>query len=306
MQKNVLITGGTGFVGKNLTALLISHGFSVSLLTRTIPKETDGFSYFKWDVDAQTIDDAALLQANYVIHLAGENIGAKRWSSSRKEAILNSRTQSTQLLYSSLKKNNKKLDAFVSASAVGLYGAITNPLTCIESTRPGDDFLGTVCQKWESSTQCIANLGIRTTQIRTGLVLGKGEGVLQKRVPLFRFGLGSALGSGKQYMPWIHIDDLCEIYLHAIQNSEIQGSYNAAVNDGATNEIFSKTLAKIFGYTLWMPNVPAFMLRLFLGERAELVLTGRKISSEKIEKTGFKFEFSNLETALRNCLSKSF
>ena len=303
MNKNVLITGGTGFVGKNLTALLLSHGFSVSLLSRNIPKETDGFSYFKWDVATNTIDENALLQANYIIHLAGENIGEKRWTPTHKKAILDSREQSTQLLYSALIKTNKKPEAFISASAVGIYGAYIDEITCTENTEPANDFLGTVCQKWESSTKPIANLGVRTVQIRTGLVLGKGEGVLKKIVPLFRLRLGSALGSGKQYMPWIHIDDLCEIYLHAIMNSEIRGAYNAAVNVNTTNTVFSKTLAKIFKYKIWLPNVPAFVLRLFLGERANLVVTGRKISSEKIQKTGFHFEFTDLETALRNCLS---
>lgn len=282
----------------------MSHGFSVSLLTRTIPNETDGFSYYKWNVNTNTIDENAVIQADYIIHLAGENIGDKPWTSTRKKAIVASREQSTQLLYSTLLKTNKKPNAFISASAVGIYGAQTNPITCTEDTLPGEDFLATVCLKWESSTQLIANLGIRTVQIRTGLVLGKGEGLLRKMAPLFRLRLGSALGSGRQYMPWIHIDDLCEIYLHAVMNSEIKGAYNAAINDGTSNNIFSATLAKVFKFKIWLPNVPAFLLRLVLGERSVLVLTGRKISSEKIIKTGFKFEFSNLETALQNCFSK--
>jgi uncharacterized protein (TIGR01777 family) len=205
-------------------------------------------------------------------------------------------------LYACLQKNNKQLDAFISASGVGIYGAITDELVCSETTPAASDFLGTVCQKWESATVPIHDLGIRTVQIRTGLVLGKGEGVLQQLVPLFKYKLGSAIGSGKQYMPWIHIDDLCRIYLAAITNLEMQGPYNAAVNDGTTNASFSATLAKVLGYRIWLPNVPAFVLQLALGQMAQLVLKGRRVASDKIEKTGFQFQFTNLEKALKDCL----
>lgn len=302
MKKNVLLTGGTGFIGKKLAKLLLENGFSVSILSRSVKNNSDAISYFQWDVDAGTIDEQAILNADYVIHLAGENIGAKRWTTARKKAILDSREKSTALLYACLQKNNKQLDAFVSASGVGIYGAINDEVICTESTPAASDFLGTVCQKWESATNPIHDLGIRTVQIRTGLVLGKGDGVLQQLVPLFKYKFGSAIGSGKQYMPWIHIDDLCRIYLAAITNSEMQGPYNAAINDGTNNTIFSTTLAKIFGYTIWLPNVPAFVLQLALGEMAQLILKGRRISSDKIEKTGFQFQFTDLEKALRNCI----
>nr|WP_314865835.1 TIGR01777 family oxidoreductase [uncultured Flavobacterium sp.] len=303
MKKNVVLTGGTGFIGKKLTQLLLENGFSVSILSRTAKKNLEGISYFQWDVDAGTIDEQAIVNADYVIHLAGENIGAKRWTTARKKAILDSREKSTQLLYACLQKNNKQLEAFISASGVGIYGAITDELVCTELTPAASDFLGTVCQKWESATVPIRDLGIRTVQIRTALVLGKGDGVLQQLLPLFRYKLGSAIGSGKQYMPWIHIDDLCRIYLAAITNSEMQGPYNAAVNDSTTNTVFSNTLAKVIGYTIWMPNVPAFVLQLALGQIAQLVLKGRRVASDKIEKTGFQFRFTNLEKALKDCLS---
>ena len=302
MKKNVVLTGGTGFIGKKLTKLLLENGFSVSILSRSFKENSEGISYFQWNVDAGTIDEQAILNADYVIHLAGENIGAKRWSLNRKKTILDSRVKSTKLLYTCLKFNNKKLDAFISASGVGIYGAVTDEQLCSETTPAANDFLGTVCQQWEAATNPIHDLGIRTVQIRTGLVLGKGDGVLQQLVPLFKFKFGSAIGSGKQYMPWIHIDDLCQIYLKAILDSAMQGPFNAAVNDKTTNTIFSKTLAKVFGYTIWLPNVPAFMLRLVLGEMAQLVLKGRKVASDKIEKAGFQFQYTDLEKALRNCL----
>jgi uncharacterized protein (TIGR01777 family) len=304
MEKNVVVTGGTGFVGKKLTQLLLENGYSVTILSRTAKINSGRVSYLQWNVEAGTIDEQAIIQADYIIHLAGENIGAKRWTRNRKKAILDSREQSTQLLYATLQKHNKQLDAFISASGVGIYGAITDDVLCSESTPVANDFLGTVCQKWESAATPIANLGIRTVQIRTGLVLGKGDGVLQQLVPLFKFRLGSAIGSGKQFMPWIHIDDLCRIYLEAIINSDMKGPYNAAINDGTTNSIFSKTLASILGYSIWLPNVPAFLLRIVLGEMAQLVLTGRRVTSKKIEAIGFKFGFTQLNLALKNCLGK--
>ena len=302
MKKNVVLTGGTGFIGKKLTRLLLENGFSVSVLSRSVKENSEGISYYKWDVDAGTIDEQAILNADYVIHLAGENIGAKRWTVNRKKAILDSREKSTQLLFSCLHKHNKQLKAFVSASGVGIYGAITDEVICSETTPAASDFLGTVCQKWEAATNPIRDLGIRTVQIRTGLVLGKGDGVLQQLIPLFKYKLGSAIGSGKQYMPWIHIDDLCRIYLASMLNSEMQGPYNAAINDSTNNTIFSSALAKVFGYTIWLPNVPAFVLQLVLGEMAQLVLKGRRINSEAIEKTGFQFQFTDLEKALRDCI----
>jgi len=304
MKKNVLISGGSGFIGRNLTTLLLAKGYSVSILSRSEKQNKGDVFYYKWDVAKQTIDDEAILKADYIIHLAGENIAEKRWTAKRKAAIIDSREKSTQLLYSILKKHYKKLDAFVSASAVGIYGAVNGEEICTEDMKPANDFLGYTCQKWEDSIDFIENLNIRTVKIRTGLVLGKNDGFLKKLIPLFKYRLGSALGSGKQYMPWIHVDDLCAIYLQAISDASMEGPYNAAICDNTTNTLFSKTLARVFGYSIWLPNVPAFVLKLVMGEMAKIVLTGRRVSSDKIEQTGFKFKFNNLEEALRNCLTK--
>ncbi|MFV8374087.1 TIGR01777 family oxidoreductase [Flavobacterium sp. LB1P71] len=304
MKKNILISGGSGFIGRHLTDLLIEKGFSVSILSRSDKKNTTDISYFKWDVSNQTIDEAAVLNADYIIHLAGENIAEKRWTAKRKLAIIESREKSTQLIYSVLKKNNKKLDAFVSASAVGIYGAVNGEEICTEETPLAHDFLGVTCQKWENAIDFIENLHIRTVKIRTGLVLGKNDGFLKKLVPIFKYRLGSVLGSGKQYMPWIHVDDLCNVYLEAVVNEEMNGPYNAAINDNTNNAIFSKTLARVLGYAIWLPNVPEFVLKLALGEMSKIVLYGRRVSSEKLEKLGFQFKYKNLEEALRNCLTK--
>jgi len=304
MKKNVLISGGTGFIGKHLTDLLIGKGYTVSILSRSQKQNTANVFYYKWDVSAGFIEEDAVLKADYIVHLAGENIAEKRWTNVRKEAIVQSREQSIKLIYSVLKKNNKKLDAFVSASGIGIYGAINGPEICSEDTAPANDFLGTTCQKWEAAADTIADFGIRVVKIRTGLVLGKDDGFLKKLTPIFKFRLGSALGTGKQYMPWIHVDDLCGIYLEAINNSNMAGPYNAAVNDNTTNAVFSKTLAEIYGYSVWLPNVPAFLIKMAMGEVAQIILTGRRVSSLKIQESGFKFQFTTLKTALRDCLGK--
>lgn len=304
MEKNVLISGGSGFIGKHLTQLLIERGYSVSILSRSERQNTSEISYYKWDVPTQFIEEDAVLKADYVIHLAGENIAEKRWTQKRKEAIINSREQSTQLIYSVLKKHNKKLEAFISASAIGIYGAVNGEEICTEDSPLANDFLGSTCQKWEEGLDFIEYLHIRTVKIRTGLVLGREDGFLKKLIPIFKWRLGAALGSGKQYMPWIHVYDLCNIYFQAVVDPTMIGPYNAAINDNTNNTIFSKTVAKVFGYKIWLPNVPAFILKIAMGEMAKIVLTGRRVSSEKIEKTGFHFKFKNLEEALKDCLSK--
>ena len=302
MKKNVLITGGTGFIGKHLTELLVKNGFSVSILSRNEEQNKADVFYYKWDVSNNFIEETAVISADYVIHLAGENIADKRWTAKRKEQIVQSREQSIGLIYSVLEKSNKKLEAFISASGIGIYGAINGELICTENTLPASDFLGITCQKWEAATTKISNLGIRTVQIRTGLVLGKDDGFLKKLTPVFKYRLGSALGSGKQYMPWIHIDDLCSIYLEAINNTLMTGAYNSASTDNTTNTIFSKTLAKIYGYSIWLPNVPAFLLKMAMGEMAQIIMTGRRVSSEKMEKLGFQFRYKKLEEALKDCV----
>lgn len=302
MAKNILLTGGTGFVGKNITDLLVANGFSVSVLSRSDQKNAPSISYYKWDLNRNYIDEEAILKADYIIHLAGEGIVEKRWTEKRKKDILESRVKPVDLIFSILEKKGKKLDAFISASAIGIYGATTNDNICTEHTPPANDFLGITCQEWEKATDKINSLGIRTVKVRTGIVLGKGEGFLKKIVPSFKAGFGSILGTGKQYVPWIHIDDLCNIYLKAVLDQEMHGPYNACITDDTTNAVLSKTLANLFGYSIWLPKAPAFILKIVLGEMSVAVLEGQRVSSEKIQKTGFEFQFTNLERALANCL----
>ena len=303
MTKNVLLTGGTGFIGKHLTDVLIDNGFSVSVLSRSPRKNTPSITYYKWNLEDNFIEKDAILNADYIIHLAGEGIVEKRWTKKRKKAILESRVKPIELIFSILKENNKTLDAFVSASAVGIYGAVTSQQICTENTPPANDFLGTTCQKWENAADQITSLGIRTVKVRTGIVLGKDEGFLKKITPGFKAGFGAILGSGKQYIPWIHIEDLSQIYLKAIVDTEMQGAYNATITDNTTNATLSKILAHLYGYTIWLPNIPAFLIRLGLGEMSIAVLEGQRVSSEKIQKAGFEFHYTDIEATLSTSLT---
>ncbi|WP_348800513.1 TIGR01777 family oxidoreductase [Flavobacterium adhaerens] len=300
MGKNVLITGGTGFIGRYLTEKLLEKGYTVSVLSRNSKANTSKVSYYIWDVTTQKIEEAAIRNADYIVHLAGEHITEKRWSKKRKEAIRNSRIQSTQLIYDTLVKLDKRVEAFISASGIGYYGALNGEGICTESTLPANDFVGTVCQDWENAADLMTGLGIRTVKVRTGLVLGKEGGILKELRPIFKRGFGCVLGSGKQYLPWIHVHDLCSIYIEAIENKKMIGPYDATINDSTTNLIFSKTLASSFGYPMWMPKIPAFLIQLGMGDRASLLLTGRRVSSDKIKKLGFRFQYRNLKQALKN------
>ena len=303
MAKNVLLTGGTGFIGKHLTDVLIENGFTVSVLSRSSRKNTSSITYYKWNLKDDFIEKDAILNADYVIHLAGEGIVEKRWTKRRKKAILDSRVKPIDLIFSILKENNKTLDAFISASAVGIYGAVTSQEICTENTPPANDFLGMTCQKWEAAADQITSLGIRTVKIRTGIVLGKGEGFLKKITPGFKAGFGAILGSGKQYIPWIHVEDLCQIYLKAIVDTEMQGAYNATITDNTTNATLSRILAHLYGYSIWLPNIPAFLIKLGLGEMSIAVLEGQRISSEKIQKAGFEFQYKDIEATLSTSMT---
>ncbi|NRS89343.1 hypothetical protein HNQ02_002269 [Flavobacterium sp. 7E] len=302
MKKNVLITGGTGFVGRSLTKLLLSKGFSVSILSRTKRTNAKDVFYYTWDVKKQTIEEQAILNADYIVHLAGENIAGERWTAKRKRAIVDSRELSIKLLHTVLQENNKKLDGFISASAIGIYGALNGEEVCSENTSLANDFLGRTCQIWEAAADTIGALGIRTVKIRTGLVLGKNDGFLKKLKPIFKYRLGSALGSGKQYMPWVYIDDLCASFYAAINNESMQGPYNVALKDDTTNALFSKVFAAVYGYKIWLPNVPAFLIKLGMGEMSKIVLTGRRVTSDKLLATGFSFEVNDIEEALRKSI----
>ena len=295
----VLISGGSGLVGKTLYKKLQTKGYDVAILSRT---NKNGFKTYLWDPLNNKIDPKAISSSDYIIHLAGANIAEKRWTASRKKLILESRVLSANLIFNEVKKQNKELKAYISASAVGFYGAVTADKIFTEEQSSSDDFLGQTCVKWESSAQQFETLNIRTTILRTGLVLNQKGGALSKMIIPIKLGLASVLGSGNQYLPWIHIDDLCEIYIKAIEDVSMKGIFNAVAPDFQTNKSFTQALAKMLNKPCWLPNTPSVFLELILGEMSVLLLKGSRVSSDKIIKKRFIFKFPKLEDALRDLL----
>lgn len=300
-MSTVLITGGTGLIGAHLTKMLTDRGYEVAILSRARSKVGQTPTYI-WDLNKFEIEKEAIANADYIIHLSGSNIGEKRWSSKRKQQIVDSRIRSGQLILDEVEKQNKNLKAFISASAIGYYGTTTSNRIFHEMDPAGDDFLGRTCREWEMVAEGFKNIGIRTVKIRTGVVLTKRGGALSKIIVPIKTGFGSALGTGKQYMPWIHIDDLCGIYIKAIEDSQMIGAYNAVAPEHLTNKEFTQTLASILKKPLWFPNIPAVIMKTLFGEMSVILLQGSRVSAEKVQTTGFKFQFPSLEGAFKQLI----
>ncbi len=300
----ILISGGRGLIGTQLCAMLRAKGYKVNILSRTNDLEA-AYSVYKWNVDAQEMENEAVETADFIIHLAGENIGGERWTTKRQQVIIDSRVASVKLLFDKVKGSSHKPKAFISASAIGYYGAITTDHVYLETDVAASDFLGETCRKWEEAANRFEEIGIRTVKIRTGVVLTRNGGALEKMKTPVKFGISSALGSGKQFMPWIHIDDLCEIYIKAIEDEQMSGAYNAVAPEHKTNREFTKTLASVLHKPFVFPNIPSFLLKLLFGRMSEMLLKGSRVSSEKIIKTGFRFRFPQLESALRNIIKEA-
>ena len=285
-------------IGTRLTELLLSKGYQVSCLGRTI--KTQHVKTFLWNIDEQRIEENAFLNVHTIIHLAGAGISDKRWTQKRKQEILESRTKSTRLLKDELNKRTHHIKNFISASAIGYYGFEDYEKEFVESDKPGKDYTAKVTNEWENEVDKIATLGLRVVKIRTGIVLSNQGGALTKLARPIKLMAGAPLGSGKQYLSWIHIDDLCNIYIKGIEDSSMEGAYNAAAPNPVTNKMFTQVLAKVLHKPLFLPNVPAFILKIILGELADFVLNGSKISSKNIQGRGFNFQFKTLESALRD------
>ncbi len=298
-MQNVLISGGTGLIGRQLSKLLADNGYQVRILSRNADLKSQS-NYFYWNIKSGEIDEKAFENLDYIIHLAGANVAEGKWFEARKKSIVESRVKSGELLFSTVKKLNIPLKAFISASGTGFYGARTSNHIHDESEKRGTDFLAKVCCEWESESMKFKASGIRTVVLRTGIVLAKTGGALEKMKTPVKFFLGSALGSGKQHMPWIHINDMCKIYLHAMKNDHMEGYFNAASPDRQTNKSFTKALCKAMERPFIPFPVPAFMLKLMYGEMASIILEGSRVSVEKIQATGFNFEFIKLEDALKD------
>jgi uncharacterized protein (TIGR01777 family) len=294
---NVLITGGTGFIGKELSAFLIQNGHQVKILSR---KGGD----YTWNIPQKTIDPGAFDGIDCIVHLAGAGIADKPWTKARKAELIASRVESTQLLVEQLKSIPHQVKTFVSASAIGFYGADTGEQICTETSPAGTDFLADCTQQWEKSVDEIAELGIRTVKVRIGLVLSQKGGIFPVLARPIRWGLGTVLGTGKQWQSWIHLSDLVRIFQWCIENNAAQGAYNAVAPQPIRHKEMTEIMAKKMHRHLFLPSVPAWILKLLLGEMAVLVTGGNRVSSKKIqEEANFSFNFVEFPTTLAEILS---
>lgn len=299
-MKKVLITGGTGLVGKELSAELLKRGYKVSILSRSEGKNKD-FKYYKWNIDEFYLDTDALKDQDYIVHLAGENLGAARWTKKQKQKIIDSRVKSSELIFEKIKETNTSIKAFISASAVGIYPSFyeAGPVFT-ENDNYGTGFVSNVCIAWEKAADNFKNAGIRTVKIRTGLVQDVKDPALKKILQLIKFGIIPVFGRGKQYYPWIHIKDLVKIYIEAIENENLQSEINAVAPDFVTNIAYSKVIKSILGKGILI-KIPAFIFKIVFGEMSEIILKGTKVQS-KLHGGDFKFEYPRLMSTLQSLL----
>ncbi len=297
-MENVLITGGTGLVGTRLTELLLDKGYGVMHVSRRKNKNAVVPTY-KWKVSDGWLHSEAIEKADYIIHLAGANVADSRWTKSRKKVIVDSRVLTSNLLYDRLKNNGQHVKAFISASAIGYYGNRGDEVL-EETAKPSNCFLGKTTQLWEKASQQVATLGIRTALLRIGLVLSKEGGALPKTALPLKFGLGTIFGNGQQYYSWIHIDDVCRLFIHAMENEEINGAYNAVAPKPSTNKELVEGIAKVWNKKPLTLSAPERLLRLAMGQMADIVLFSANVSAEKTLQSGFVFNYPNLQTALED------
>lgn len=306
MTPTVLITGGTGLVGSNLTRHLLKRNYKVICLTRNkhLQSDEERLVYSYWNVKKEIIDLSHLAEADYIIHLAGAGVMDKNWSEEYKQEIIHSRTETAEFLIRQLRNHPHKIKSFVSASAIGYYGSDAPDLLIrregfIESDLPDDHFLGNVCVQWEAAVDGAKALDIRVVKLRTGIVLAEDGGALKEfRKPL-KIGLAVVFGDGKQIVSWIHIEDLCRMYVEAIENNFVDGPYNAVAPEPVTQKTLIFSLAeKMRGKFYSSFFLPPFLLKLFLGKRSIELLKSATVSSKKIRATGFTFLYPSLDAAL--------
>jgi len=298
----VLITGATGLIGVEITKKCHQAGISVNYLTTSKDKIESKLDYkgFYWNPDSQEIDEACFKEVDAIIHLAGASI-AERWTDSYKEEIISSRVDTAALLYKTLQNSTFKIPHFISASAIGIYPSSLQKLYTEEDQGVDDSFLGEVVVKWEEAANQFKDLGMEVSKIRIGLVLAEDGGALPKMKDPIALNVGTAFGSGKQWQSWIHLEDLASIFVFVLQN-KLAGVYNAVAPSPVTNKELINGIAKVMGKSIWLPNVPALALKAALGEMSAVVLSSQLVSSDKIMKDGYEFQFKNLTKALENIL----
>ena len=298
----VLITGGRGLIGRNLSPVLLSEGYDVALLTRNEGKQGHIKAY-TWNPEKGMIDPRAFEGVDYLVHLAGANLGERRWTKKRKEEIISSRSGAAAFLFRVITENKINLQAYITASATGYYGSVTSEKIFEEDDPASDDFLGTTCRLWEEEAGRFEEIGIRTVRIRNAVVLAEKEGVLTRLMNPAKFGFVVRLGSAKQYFPWIHIHDLCGIYLKAIKDQSMQGAYNAVAPEHIDHNDFVRAMARAMRRPVILPPFPGWIIKAALGEMADIILRGSRISSGKIIESGFSFRFKTAGDALGNIIT---
>ena len=303
----VLITGGTGLIGTALTHALISKGYGVVVLTRDATNKPDkNIRYAAWDIGKGTIDEAALQEADFIVHLAGANVAGRRWTKSRKKEIRESRTGSSTLIAKALKEIPNKVQAVVSASAIGWYGPdpqIPNPRPFRETDPPHNDFLGQTCVQWEESIRPAA-ASKRLVILRTGIVLSSEGGAYKEFKKPLGFGVAAVLGSGNQVISWIHIDDLVQLYIHALESRNMEGVFNAVAPHPVSNRDLITAMAAEKKIAVPMP-VPEAVLKIMLGEMSIEVLKSTTVSAAKTIETGFRFLFHDIWSAAADLNDKA-
>lgn len=307
----ILISGGTGLVGHNLSKSLVERGYEVIILSREKSNVSagPGISFSYWNVEKKIIDKEVVNKADHIIHLAGAGVMDKKWTEDYKRKILESRTKSAELIISCLTDNQHHTKTFVSASAIGWYGRDLNPLQreegFIESDMPANDFLASTCVLWEAAVDAVIPLGIRLVKLRTGIVLSNNGGAFKEfKMPL-RFGVAAILGNGKQVISWIHIDDLCRMYCEAIENNYLNGSYNAVAPDPLQQKNLEILMAEKLRNKFFIPiYIPSLFLKLILGKRSIEILKSTTVSNKKIKSTGFTFLYPSIESAIDELLKK--
>lgn len=279
-----------------LRSYFSERGYIVKTLDRKLQAHPHSYT---WDTNKDKLIDRDILEGiDTVINIAGANIGEKRWTKDRKRVIVMSRTQPAEILYNSFSTYQIPLANYISASAVGYYGAYTSEQIYKETDTGGEDFLGRTCKKWENAAQQFTQLGARVIILRKGVVLGPEGGMYQKLLPLARLGINTCIGSGHNYLPWIHIEDLLCIYEHLLKQSESQGAYNVVADQTTTMKNFSKQLALSLNIKRWTPSAPKPIVRILLGEMSKLASEGSRVSNQKLLDTGYSFKYNTLEKAM--------
>lgn len=301
-MSRILITGGSGAIGTRLVGALNEKGHEVAIIGRS-KHQIAGAESFVWNLGEETMDEAALDGVSHIVHLAGAGIADKPWSPSRKREIVESRVKPLQLLARKLSERNQRIDAIISSSATGYYGAVTSDKIFTEEDNAAQDFLGTTCKMWEQAVELFKPISDREVRIRTSVVLMKDAGALPKLATPVKYGVGAAVGSGNQWMPWIHVDDLVNLYVMAIENDTMKGAYNAAAPEHVDQTAVIKAIGKVLKRPVFLPPVPSFILKTVMGDMATVVTEGSRVSNERLTVSGFESKYKRLQPALTDLLT---